>query len=191
MNNVQNYYKELNSYKIGNPLFIDPLYVPYHKNREIAPINPYKINTGYPLVDPYKRFLGKGLAFRSQYRGICPLGYKNVGDRNMCVPVEEENDQYDIVNRVEINNNVKVNDLPPVSGTFYSNISAPNRAPGCTWNYSYGNTQSSPMTYASTPYNSSMSNCSIGCSVGNIRGANSKNDKDRLDMANCITENFW
>lgn len=77
-------------YRLGDPAYIDPLYRPYHTDYSKSPYRrPYVPNTGYPLIDPYRRRMGWGQIFRSQHEGICPPGFRCAG-RNLCIPLEPE-----------------------------------------------------------------------------------------------------
>ena len=192
---VQDYYKKLRSHKLGSPNFLDPLYVPYHTNKEISQLKtPFSINTGYPLVDPYRSFMGKGLSYRSKYNGYCSYGYTNRVDKNsqiptnpngintgMCYPNEEENENDINRIRTSLPNNTLLVDFPPLNGTFYSSINSPK-----SYTMGYGVYEHSPRQYANRAYNS---NCNP--TVGGVRASNGLNDKGREENYQCQMENFW
>jgi hypothetical protein len=198
---LQNYYKKMQSLPLNDPRYIDPLYLPYHTNKSISPLKyPLSINSGYPLNDPYRRHMGKGLAFRSKYFGYCPQGYVNLPDKNsrtpdnpngintgMCYPVDQENDNKSVDKyRFEIQNNQPIGNMPPSSGTFYSSVQ--DSMNPRSWLNSYGNNPEkyTPRTYASTPYNANST-----CTVGDMRSLVGKYEDVRVDMADCILRNFW
>lgn len=75
---------------IHDPKFIDPMYRPYQTNYSKSPLRfPNVINSPYPIVDPYRRHLGKGQTFRSQHEGYCPPTWMKT-NRNKCVKMEPE-----------------------------------------------------------------------------------------------------
>lgn len=75
-----------------HPPFTDPLYAPYllkdSSNKWGCNISPYKRNPSYPVVDPGRLRLGWGVQFRSQYEGLCPIGYV-MGANNVCHQMDE------------------------------------------------------------------------------------------------------
>lgn len=75
---------------LAQPGFVDPLYLQYQKPPgECTRRFPLTAVTPYPMVDPARMRLGWGQKFRSQYRGICPLGFMG-GANNMCYPTVEQ-----------------------------------------------------------------------------------------------------
>lgn len=75
-----------------HPPFTDPLYAPYVEKSVTGPfscnVSKYKHIPPYPLVDPARMRVGEGIRFRSQYDGICPLGYV-MGPNNLCIAQDE------------------------------------------------------------------------------------------------------
>lgn len=75
---------------LGHPMYIDPLYRPYHTDYSKSPYrSPNPIPPKYPLVDPARQHLGWGNAFRSQHEGYCPPGWY-MDKHNYCIPEEPE-----------------------------------------------------------------------------------------------------
>jgi hypothetical protein len=70
-------------YELANPYYVDPMYRQYEPDRN-RPNNrfPNVIKTPYPIVDPHRLNMGKGLSFRSKY-DICPDGWTK-GENRMC-----------------------------------------------------------------------------------------------------------
>lgn len=201
MNNakVQKYYNDLSKIKLGNPMYIDPLYVPYHSNYEISPLKtPYAINSGYPLNDSYRRHMGKGLDYRSKYFGYCSPGYENRPDKNsitpqnplgintgMCYKLEEENVNDASQIRSQMPNKTLVQNVPPIIGTFYSNIK--DHSNPQSWMYGYGMcSNASKNGYAKRSYNDNTNP-----TIGGVRSANGLNEMGRFDDYKCLNENFW
>ena len=158
-------------YRLGNPAYIDPLYRPYHTDYSKSPWKfPAVINTGYPLVDPYRRHLGWGQIHRTQHEGICPPGFRS-GGRNLCIPLEPES-----WGMFYTNENTK----PLLK---YSNGKIPYNADACE-----------PCKWKDT--NNSATRCRGVDYSGNklaerILGANGYDDKERIRHAECYSKNFW
>lgn len=160
-----------NEYVLGKPEFIDPLYRPYHTDYSKSPYKfPYVINTGYPLVDPYRRRMGWGQIFRSKQEGICPEGFRSAG-RGLCIPLEPESWGMFYTNE---------NTTTPLG---YSNCKIPYNASPCE-----------PCKYKYGPWTKTVcggSDDEANREAQRILGANGYDDRERVRQANCVTENFW
>lgn len=159
-------------YRLGDPSFIDPLYRPYQTDYSKSPyLHPGVINTGYPLVDPYRRFLGRGLNHRSQHEGICPPGYRS-GARNECILLEPESFGMFYTNEY--------------SKTMldYSNCKMPYNADACNFknmNSSNGAWQCN----ASPAYEKAK------VLEQDVLGMNGYDNKYPEKIAKCMTQYFW
>jgi len=161
------------TYVLGSPWYIDPLYRPYYTNYNKSPyVHPSAIPTKYPYIDPYRRFMGKGLIHRTQYNALCPPGFEP-GIHNECVPLQPESW-----------GTFYTKDSETITPLMYSNDKIPSNVDVCA-----------PL--AKKDKIGRMKRIGrmerIGCMTTKqgVLVANGYDDKDRTNVMECYTSYFW